>query len=293
MITTLTFLSARGAAHGQAPCLEGAQQRWERVQSDAGLQTVQGVLLRRYAEFKQYPTNASDPTSVRETLSEDRYGVFDAVTRAMFTRLRLLDIATRQMRTLGRIMDYVYAVVGIWGVRLHDPDGTHAFRLTVVAAPELREILDQMGARKDRRQRAAETFGPSEYSHILLPACEGRQGDDDPDYSDWDAMPASELKTVRLVGRWPKMQISYWNERAPYALLEVDIDFHNPAHPFRWSSNRCHGTPSNSDPGVADHPAEFETRYRSIMSFAEPFAAPCTVDSDNHCAKAYESYCAR
>ena len=292
MATTLTFLSGLGVAHGQNRCLEEAQQRWERVESSAGLQTVQDVLLRRYAEFKQYPAGASDPTSVREALSEDRYGVFNAVTRAMFTPLRLLDIATREMRTYDRIIDYVHAVVGIWGVRLSDKDGTHAFRLTVVAAPEIREILDRMGGRPDRRRGASETFVPSVYSHILLPTCEERQGDDDPDYSAWAAMPSRELKTVRQVGDWPKMQISYWDETAPYALLEVDIDFQDWGNPFNWSNNQCHETPSNSDSGVADHPPGVERRYGST-SFPEPFAAPCTVDKDNHCAEAYDSYCTR
>lgn len=291
---TITLLSSFGLVHAQNACLQDAQHRWDRLSSNANLQAVQDVLLRRYAEFKQYST--TKPASVKARLSEDRYAVFDAVTRTMFTPLRLLDIATREMEPYGTILDYVYAVVGIWGVRLADPNGAHAFRLTVVADQDLREILGLMGGRANRRRTATETFYPSNYPsegrHVLQPACEKQKGDDDPNYTAWSSIPTNELETVRLTGDWPKMQISYWDEATPYTLLEIDIDFHDAVHPFDWSSNKCHDTPSNSDPGVAHHPSDFNTRYAALLPPSiQRFAPPCVVHDDNHCEGEYRLYC--
>ena len=282
------FLSSVDMSYGQTNCFEGIQQRWTApVQSSTGLRSVQAVLLRRYGEFKGY--NPSDPSSVRERLSEDRYGVFDAVTRAMFTPIRVLNITTRELRTKGSVIDCVYAVVGIWGVRLGDKKGAHAFRLTVVADPEIREVLTHMGSRRSRTGET-ETFGRSRFSHILVPSCQSGQGDDDPQYSAWTSMPEDELLTVRQSGRLPKIQISFWDRAASYALLEVDVDFHPWGVPFPWSRNTCHETPSNSDPGIADHPSDLEVRqYR--LPFASRFTAPCSVNRKNHCARVYKSYC--
>ncbi len=148
-----------------------------------------------------------------------------------------------------------------------------------------------MGGKSNRRRTATETFVPSEYSHILLPVCEEDKGDDNPNYTAWSSVPTNELETVRRTGVWPKIQISYWDETAPYTLLEIDIDFHNGLHPFDWRGNDCHDTPSNSDPGIAHHPADFKMRYGTLSSFAQRFAPPCTVYGDNHCAKKYRLYC--
>ena len=182
----------------------------------------------------------------------------------------------------------MYAVTGIWGVRFADDDGSRAFRVSIVADPEFTELI------RYTRGSRGETFKPAlhRFSHILIPLCEPDQGDDNPNYTSWLRPPKKDLRTVRQVGVWPKMQISYWNARGYRHVLEVDVDFHNGGNPVtRPNDFACHGTPSNSDPGVGDHPSAFNGRYGPVFPFAMPFEESCAVEARNHCERTYRRYC--
>lgn len=287
LLTTFAILGAFGQAFGQETCLQDVIEtyQWERADYSS-LQQAQDTLLQRYAEFKQY--GQTDPARVRQRLSPDRLMVFDATTRAMFTRLRRGDLHTRRIRTYDKIVDYIYAVTGIWGVRLHDDDGSRAFRLTVVADPEFTALL------KDTRGTTGETFRPvlARFAHILIPFCQPNRGDDDPNNTSWLRPPARELRTVRQVGVWPKMQISYWDQPGYRHVLEIDVDFYNGGNPvFNPHDFQCHQTPSNSDPGMADHPSALQGRYASVFPFTMPFSATCAVERMYLCQEVYRTYC--
>ena len=91
VIATVVVVSAVGLAAAQEVCLQNviANHQWERG-TYSSLQEAQDTLLKRYAEFKKY--GHIDPARVRRGLSADRMTVFDAVTRAMFTRVRRKDL---------------------------------------------------------------------------------------------------------------------------------------------------------------------------------------------------------
>lgn len=288
LIAAAVIVSASNHAMSQEVCVQNviANHQWER-RSHSSLQQAQDMLLKRYAEFKQY--TETKPALVRERLSADRLAVFDAVTRAMFTRLRQRDrISPFRLRTYGKIIDYVYAVTGIWGVRQGDTDGSRAFRMSIVVDPEFTELI------RYTRGTHGDTFKPTlhRFAHVLMPLCQPDEGDDSPNYSSWLRPPTRELRTVRQRGVWPKMQISYWNARGYRHVLEVDIDFHNGGNPFlRPNDFACHNTPSNSDAGVAGHPSDLNGRFGAVFPFVKPFKAPCEVEAASHCAASYRTYC--
>lgn len=226
-------------------------------------------LLQGYASFKKY--NAT-PESVRAQLSPDRLAVFDAITRVMFIPLN----GEQESEEKKRILNYIYTVTGIWGVRLGDADGRHQFRLTVVACPELIRILE------DRKQ-----FYSSFGGHLLKPFDTPHAGDDDPKYDAWH-MWCCDLATYRQRTHGPGLQVTYL--RAYESIMEIDLDFDDSHH-----HGQCHGKPSNSDPGAIASDINGHSHIKHINFHApnpgNPFEISCSVIPDNHCAETYQSYC--
>ena len=233
----------------------------------------QDRLLQEYAHFKEYDTTI--PRAVERRMSRDRLAVFDAITRAMFTPL------SREPNGM-KIIDYIYAVTGIWGIRPGDEDGSRQFRLTVITCTQFATFLDNEGIQ-------SRTFRPWPWGHLLAAIKGPHTGDDDPNYVEWHKYRRSELRSFRQFGTVPILQITYLKEKRH--VMEIDIDFHDPYH-----DTQRHNKPSNSDPSafVLDghsHADLLTQRYHVDSHHSFIFDAPCTTDPKNHDADAYQSYC--
>ena len=92
-------------------------------------------LLTSYGEYKGY--SDTTPRGVEARLTADRRAVFHAGVRAMFVEILQNDGTP----TGYRVIDFVDAVTGIWGVRPGDGEGRHQFRLSIRWDPRIADVL--------------------------------------------------------------------------------------------------------------------------------------------------------
>jgi hypothetical protein len=210
--------------------------------SEPEVQNALDRLLLCYGSWKDLPQVV--PRHIDVTLSTDRRSVFHAIVRSLFVEFRDSD----NKRAGTRPIEFVDAVLGIWGVRYGDSEGRNQFRLSV--------LLDQGIVRELDAASNFQTVG----GHVLLP-----DSDEDPNFSEHvfledgvssfkqtGAVPPVQIGIVRDRNRLPgelqtKLELSFPAFARGDALLgEIDLDFD---WPF---PSRCifqHNDPSNSDSG--------------------------------------------
>ena len=234
---------------------------------DVQLNDARNRLLLSYAAFKGYAlTNPQDIYA--QKLSPDRQALFDAIVRAAFVQLE--DSAGKT--TGKRVIDFVEAVHGIWGVRLGEKEGRRMFRVSVRLAPKTRAALGDSS-------NITQNFS----GHVLLPVAVG--GDDDPMFTAFDIRTRGEVVTFRQHGPRPNLQISLLekDERAG----EIDLDFDTGCGP--WPIKKCHCRPANSDFGShtgaagESHAKMFNTR---IPFFSNALSSAWS-NSAAHCKDNY------
>lgn len=228
---------------------------------DAALTDARNRMLVSYSHFKGYGLN--DPQQVYARLAADRQAVFDAVIRALFLELE----DRNAVRTGTRLIGFLDAVHGIWGVRSGNSEGQHQFRVSVRWKPGLIAALDSSG-----------NMPRSSNGHVLLPVQKG--GDDDATFQAF-VVRENGVATHRQASREPKIQISYLE--ADPAAGEIDLDFDG----LELFFCKCHCRPSNSDVGsIKDshsHRVDFNAAYRF---FSTPLVLAWS-DSTHHCERSY------
>ena len=234
---------------------------------DDQLQDARNRLLLSYAAFKGYPlTNPRDVYS--QKLSPDRQALFDAIVRAAFVQLE--DSAGKTTGT--RVIDFVEAVHGIWGVRAGEKEGRRMFRVSVRLSPQTRASLD-----------GSSNISKNFSGHVLLPVAVG--GDDDPAFSAFEIRTGSEVVTFRQHGPRPNLQISLLEKDERVG--EIDLDFDTGCGP--WPIKKCHCRPANSDfgshagAGGESHAKMFNTR---IPFFSNALSSAWS-NSAAHCKDNY------
>lgn len=124
-VVLVFLIAADGSVSAQKPIDQALQRQIER-------------LLLTYRDFKTYPdASAAD---VDKRLGDDRRAVFQAVLRASF--IPLTPDRPGQIPPGARLIDYIEAVHGIWGVRVGDGEGRNQFRLSVKFRRDVREHLE-------------------------------------------------------------------------------------------------------------------------------------------------------
>lgn len=216
--------------------------------TDHEMRTKLTQFLKEYADFKGYKDKRPEAAEARLNPSQRR--TLYATLRALFTPI--LPQVTEQEQKTQRLIDFVTAITGIWGVRRGNSEGKHQFRLSV-----------KFDLRLWNHLRDSDNFVKSEYyGHVLLP-----KGDDDPLLDrDQFKLRTDGVVTYRQTRGKPALQLSYL--KAEPEIGEVDIDFDpitiwNPlSYIGPWSD---HDKPSNSDPGAVDgnhsHLESFNMRY--------------------------------
>jgi hypothetical protein len=205
-------------------------------------------LLLSYGAFKQYPETTA---AAIEGRLGDRASVFHAIVRATF-----LPLTPKRGRTIPpntRVIDFLEAVHGIWGVRPNDSEGRHQFRMSVKFRPGLRAVL----------RNSNELDGGSSGPHVLAAVATG--GDDDPTFQGFSVTTAAQ---THRTGPQPKLQVSYLE--ADNTIGEIDVDF---------DSGLCHLTPGNSDVRAQTGPdhrhlEDFNTTYGF---FTSPLTLTCEL----------------
>ena len=99
---------------------------------DADLDAARGKMLLTVTRTTN-STGITDPQEVYKKLTLDRRAVFDSILRALFLELE----DDNGLGTGTRIITYLEAVHGIWGVRVGEPEGKKQFRLSVRSGREL------------------------------------------------------------------------------------------------------------------------------------------------------------
>jgi len=173
------------------------------------------ALLLSYGAFKGYPEKTA--AGIDGRLSEDRRAVFQSVIWAAFTPLT--PRKTGAIPANARLIDYIEAVHGIWGVRPGDENGKHQFRLSLKYKPELKTMVE-----------AAKEFKFGMFCHVLL--AEHTGGDDQMDFMSFRFAPQTGCR--RSASR--KLQVG-WDKSNP-TVGEIDLDL---------DSGSCHTQPANSD----------------------------------------------
>ena len=128
-------------------------------------------LMTTYIQFKGGPP--------LQPFTEDRRVVFRAGVRALFTDI------IRDHQSTGRLVDFVDAITGVWGLHPQDSNGRHQFRLSIRWKPELHAVISP----SDNFNDGGDVIGIFkqigkwlfERPHVLMP------GDDhDPNFDAFD-----------------------------------------------------------------------------------------------------------
>ena len=235
--------------------------------ADGELQREIERLTLSYRDSKSY---TAAPEQVLADLSPDRRAVFLAAIRAMF-----VSVGDGARPGRERLIHFVKAVTGIWGVRPGDSEGRHQFRLSVVWRSGLAVALHR-----------SRDFDISTGGHVLLPG-----GDDQPEFRGFDVR-RSGVITYRQEGDYPRLQVSYLATEPTFG--EVDIDF-DPRRPksfltvFNFCG--CHCEPSNSDPLSVDSNGHSHLRMfnSAHVHLFERRLTSSFTDENNHCEDYYDS----
>ena len=206
--------------------------------------TINNLLL-TYGNYKQY--GETDPAAVDRRLSDDRRSVLRAIIRSTFIRLTPQPGKESDIPPEARLVDYIQAVHGIWGVRPGDSEGKRQFRLSVKFKPGIRKVMD-----------ASEEFRGRWFCHVLLPTVKGGDDDDKAPASAFQWADGAKCKWSR---RLPKIQVNYSN--ADETIGEIDLDFDEGAD---------HQTPANSDVRAYDQSGQ-ESRHSLELNRVHDYVA--------------------
>lgn len=241
------FVVAAGIAVLTAACRHNPPVTPGSTIPDSDLDQARNRLLLSYSQFKSY--GLTDPQEVYATkLSPDRQALFDAIVRALFVQ-----IEDRSSNPTGkRVIDYVDAVHGIWGVRIGETEGRRMFRMSMRFRNGIRNALS------DSSNIPSASFG-----HVLLPVATG--GDDDPAFTGFDFKDGGAVVTFRQAGPRPTLQVSLLSNDEHVG--EVDLDFDSGCGPP--PIKRCHCRPANSDVGA--HAASGDDNHMPMFNTRVPF----------------------
>jgi hypothetical protein len=234
---------------------------------DADLQEARDRLLLTYAAFKGYPLK--NPQEIyAQKLSADRQALFDAVVRAAFVQLE----NAQGEPTETRVIQFVEAVHGIWGVRPGEKEGKRMFRVSVRLGPGARKAL-----------RASSNIPESSFGHVLLPVAKG--GDDEAAFTKFDIREGGDVVTFRQSGPRPNLQISLL--KSDERVGEIDLDYDSGCGP--WPIKKCHCRPANSDFG--SHTGADGENHASMFNARVPFfSSTLTSTWSNSAAHCKDSY---
>ena len=232
---------------------------------DSDLKQAREKLLLTYGTFKGYGiANAQDVYT--QKLTPDRQALFDAVVRAAFVEIE----GSGGKPTGKRVISFVEAVHGIWGVRPGDKEGRRMFRVSVRFAPGVRAALS-----------ASSNIGKSFSGHVLLPVAKG--GDDDSTFTKFDIKESRDVVTFRQSGPRPNIQVSLLD--ADEKVGEIDLDFDSGCGP--WPIKKCHCRPANSDFGSQAGNENHKSMFNQRVAFFSSQLASTWSSAAAHCKESY------
>ncbi len=236
--------------------------------ADKELANRREMLLMSYSAYKGYSYKTG--SEVFGHMKPDRQTVFDAVVRAAFAPLYDL----KGNPSGKRVIDFIEAVHGVWGMRKAERNGSYLFRVSVRFGPGVRDALSNSG-----------NMSPDWwFGHVLLPMATG--GDDDPKFTDFKSLlkTGGDVISFREAAEKPTLQITLLKSDNVTGEIELDFDSKKPL------SCGCHCKPSNSDAG-SSHATSTKDKHpemlnRRVTLFTQPFSPPWT-DTAAHCQNVY------
>jgi hypothetical protein len=224
-------------------------------------------LMKSYAKHKGKPE--ADWQTIYLNLSPDRRAVFDAAVRHLF-----FQPVSNGVPIGKRLIDYVEAVHGIWGVRLNEGDGKKQFRLSIVWNPlviKYLQVVHDTGGNISR----------SDLGHVLMPGADETPSSQPVKV---DVRGPGGVVTYRESSTAQRLQASFLTENP--SIGEVDVDYDKTPCLYPGS---CHCQPSNSDVGsFASNNTDHHLKLHNTATARFSPLAPAWSDTAYHCKGKYQ-----